>query len=236
MQGKSKTILLTGAGKGIGLAVTQHFIQHSFHHVIAISRNISALENWKKGLSSEKQAQLHLFSVDLTSDFSQFIHHLKEQFPSIDILINNAGLLINKPFQDIQQEELFSVFQTNVFAPFRLIQQCVPMMPTQSHILNIGSMGGFQGSSKFPGLAAYSSSKGALSVLTECLAEELKTAGISVNCLALGSVQTEMLATAFPNFQSPTNTTEMAEFICHFAENGNRWFNGKNIPVSISVP
>lgn len=236
MQEKTKTILLTGAGKGIGLAVVQHFITHSLHRVIAVSRNISELENWKNNLPSEKQAQLHLFSIDITNDFSTFIHQLKTQFPSIDILINNAGLLINKPFQEVNENELLAVFQTNVFAPFRLIQQCITMMPIKSHILNIGSMGGFQGSSKFPGLSAYSSSKGALAVLTECLAEELKPREIAVNCLALGSVQTEMLATAFPNFKSPTNTLEMAEFICHFALNGNRWFNGKNIPVSISVP
>ncbi len=236
MEQISKNILLTGAGKGIGLAVVQEFIRTTPHHVIAISRNISLLEDWKETLSPEKKTQLTIISCDITKNQQNCVEQIKQQFSSIDVLINNAGYLVNKPFQEISEEDLFQIFNTNVFASFQLIQRIYEIMPAHSHIINIGSMGGFQGSSKFPGLAAYSASKGALAVLTECLAEELKHLQISVNCLALGSVQTEMLAMAFPNFKSPTNTAEMAEFISDFAINGNRWFNGKNIPVSISVP
>lgn len=236
MKEKVKNILITGAGKGIGLAIVQEFINSSHHHIIALSRNIKSLEEWKISLPIEKQNQLSIISLDITTQLADLESYLDKNSIQLNACINNAGYLINKPFQEISKADLESIFETNVFAVFQLIQMLYKQMPTQSHIVNIGSMGGFQGSSKFPGLSAYSASKGALGILTECLAEELKTQEIAVNCLALGSVQTEMLATAFPNFQSPTNPQEMAEFICHFTENGHRWFNGKNIPVSISVP
>ncbi len=236
MKEKVKNILITGAGKGIGMAVVQEFINSSNHQIIAVSRNIEALEDWKRSLSLEKQKQLSILSLDITTQLADLANYLHNSFPEINACINNAGYLVNKPFYKITKDDLQTIFQTNVFAAFQLVQIIYKFMPSQSHIVNIGSMGGFQGSSKFPGLSAYSASKGALGILSECLAEELKTQEIAVNCLALGSVQTEMLATAFPNFQSPTNPQEMAEFICHFTENGHRWFNGKNIPVSISVP
>jgi NAD(P)-dependent dehydrogenase (short-subunit alcohol dehydrogenase family) len=97
-------------------------------------------------------------------------------------------------------------------------------------------MGGFQGSAKFKGLSLYSASKGALAILTECMAEEFKEKNINVNCLALGSVQTEMLAKAFPGYKAQSSPAEMAEFIANFALNAYKQINGKIIPVSASTP
>src|SRR5208282_5900863 len=99
-------------------------------------------------------------------------------------------------------------------------------------IVNISSIGGVQGSAKFKGLSAYSSSKAALINITECLAEEFKERGIAVNCLALGSVQTEMFSAAFPSFEAALTAEEMANYISEFAVTGNKYFNGKVIPVS----
>jgi NAD(P)-dependent dehydrogenase (short-subunit alcohol dehydrogenase family) len=128
------------------------------------------------------------------------------------------------------------MYNTNVFAPFLIIQDLLPLFNKNSHIINIGSIGGFQGSSKFPGLSAYSSSKAALAGLSECLAEELAPKKIKVNCLALGAVQTDMLEEAFPGYKAPLNPTEMATFITWFALNGKNYFNGKVLPVSLSTP
>jgi NAD(P)-dependent dehydrogenase (short-subunit alcohol dehydrogenase family) len=109
-------------------------------------------------------------------------------------------------------------------------------MQKGSHIVNISSMGGYQGSTKYRGLSYYSASKAALSSLTECLSEEFRESGIIVNCLALGSVGTGMLEKAFPGYKAPVNTTEMAEFISWFAINGSKIFNGKVLPVALSNP
>lgn len=231
------TILITGASKGIGFETVKLFSQSQNTFVVAVSRNIDPLTK----LVNQKNTHSVLpIKADITSpaDQKRIIKTLKALGLKIDILINNAGEIVNKPFEKITPKELHSVYNTNVFGPFTLIQTLLPYFNKKSktHIVNVGSFGGFQGSSKFPGLSAYSSSKAALCGLTECLAEELKPKNISVNCLAIGAVQTEMLGKAFPGYKAPLKANEMAEFICNFALTGQRYFNGKIIPVSSSTP
>jgi NAD(P)-dependent dehydrogenase (short-subunit alcohol dehydrogenase family) len=158
--------------------------------------------------------------------------HLK----SVDILINIAGLLINNEFTAITDNEAKSMMQINFFGPVAVIRTVKPFMTRGSHIVNISSMGGFQGSTKYRGLSFYSASKAAIGCMSECLAEEFKEYGISVNCLALGSVQTEMLEKAFPGYKAPVGAKEMAEFISDFSVNGHKFFNGKVIPVAVNNP
>jgi NAD(P)-dependent dehydrogenase (short-subunit alcohol dehydrogenase family) len=152
------------------------------------------------------------------------------------VLINNAGSLINKSFMHSTQLDFAEMLQNNFLGHIKMIQHITPLMPPKSHILNIGSMGGFQGSVKFPGLAAYSASKAALHTLTECLAIEFAEKQIAVNCLALGSAQTEMLEKAFPDYQSPVLAFEMGKYVADFALNGHKFFNGKIIPVAHTTP
>lgn len=156
----------------------------------------------------------------------------------MDILINNAGQLICKPFTALNDEDWQNVYSTNIFGPVRLIRLLLPLLEQSdlAHVLNIGSMGGVQGSSKFAGLSAYSSSKAALANLTECLAEEWRNTRIRTNCLALGAVQTEMLATAFPGYEAPLSSENMGQFVAWFATQGHRFFNGKILPVALSTP
>jgi len=160
------------------------------------------------------------------------------KFSKVDVLINNAGKLINKKFMEMSREEWASVFDLNFFGIVQLIKTLQPFLAksTLAHVVNIGSMGGVQGSSKFNGLSAYSASKAALANLTECLAEEFKELNIRMNCLALGAVNTEMLKDAFPGYVAPVNSAEMAEFIAHFSVTAHRFMNGKVIPVSINTP
>src|SRR5690606_21422943 len=153
-----------------------------------------------------------------------------------DILINNAGKLVNKPFATISREEFEAVYSVNVFGVATMIQKVLPFMASEGHIVNISSMGGVQGSVKFPGLAAYSSAKAAVITLTELLAEEYKETGPSFNVLALGAVQTEMLEEAFPGYKAPLSPTEMAAYIFDFALKGNAYYNGKLLQVSSTTP
>jgi 3-oxoacyl-[acyl-carrier protein] reductase len=154
----------------------------------------------------------------------------------VDILINNAGTLLNKPFAKTSMDDFETVYKTNVFGVAEMTRVVIPFMKNDSHVVTISSMGGVQGSMKFPGLAAYSSSKGAVITLTELLAEEYKEQGISFNVLALGAVQTEMLAEAFPGYEAPTTAMEMANYIYEFALTGNKYYNGKMLQVSSSTP
>lgn len=230
-------ILVTGASKGIGFELVKQLSEDPKNLVIAVSRNIKPLSLFVK------QNNTHSL-LPIQGDITNALHR-KKIFKTIkslelplNVLINNAGEIVNKSFETITEAEIKSVYDTNVFAPFLLIQQLLPLFNTgqRSHIVNISSMGGFQGSSKFPGLSAYSSSKSAIAGLTECLAEELKHKNIFVNCLAIGAVQTEMLNRAFPGYKAPLSAEEMAAYISDFALNGQKYFNGKIIPVSSSTP
>jgi 3-oxoacyl-[acyl-carrier protein] reductase len=230
-------ILITGASKGIGFEAAKLLAQNPDTLVIAVSRNIDALT---KLVEKQNTHALLPLKADITNPLHlrRIVSTIRTLKLPLDVLINNAGSIVNKPFEKISSKELQSVYATNVFAPFLLTQALLPLFnkKSRSHVVNISSMGGFQGSAKFPGLSAYSSSKGALSGLSECLAEELKEKNIAVNCLALGAVQTEMLQKAFPGYQAPLKPKEMAEFLCHFALTGQRFFNGKIIPVSSATP
>ena len=232
-------IIITGASRGIGFEVVKHLIDGEDHNIIAVSRNYKSLlmlEGQCKKIN--ENAAVIPVSLDLNSpDFEdKLIKTIEGRFKHIDILINNAGYIINKPLIEISNEEFDKVFSVNIKAPFRLVKALFPYFSSKAHIVNIASMGGVQGSMKFPGLSAYSASKGALAIMTEAMAEEFKEQGIAVNCLALGSAQTEMLKEAFPNYEAPVTAEQMAAFISYFALNGNNFFNGKTLPVAVTVP
>ncbi len=220
-------IIITGASRGIGFETAKKLAK--VHKVYCLSRNIEPL-------LALKNDNIIPISFDLVT----FDHHqldaVFKTVDSIDVIINNAGLLVNKPFMDITPIELQNMYSVNVTSPFRLIQYFYPKLTKTAHIVNISSMGGVQGSAKFPGLSGYSSSKGAMTILTECLAEEFKETGVRVNCLALGAVQTEMLEEAFPGYQAPFSPEKMANYVADFAINGKDFFNGKVMNVAVSTP
>ena len=226
-----KTIIVTGASKGIGLEVCRSLAKQG-HIVYALARSTEQLVE----LSKEYPNHIISYSCDLTesAQIELFIESLGDT--SIDALINNAGGLVNKPFLDLEISDWEHMLEINLLAVVRMVKALHPFMLPDSHIVNIGSMGGFQGSSKFPGLSAYSAAKGSLTILSECLATEFSDQRISVNCLCLGAVQTQMLEEAFPGYQAPLQADEMGGFISDFTLNGHRFFNGKSLPVALHNP
>lgn len=225
----NKNIIISGAGKGIGFELAKR-LASSGHRVLALSRNIEALQK----LDHPNISALP-FDLCETSGFSRLIPQL-EKLKSIDVLINNAGFLVSKPFAELTDGDFQKVFEVNFFGAVRLTRTVLPFMKKSGHVVNISSMGGVQGSVKFPGLAAYSSAKGAIITLTELLAEEHKERGPSFNVLALGAVQTQMLEEAFPGYQAPISAEGMAAYVADFALNGNRYYNGKILQVSTGTP
>ncbi len=228
-------IIVTGASKGIGFDTVLNLAEDSDNHILALSRDEAGLQQL---VQRATLGNVDYVIFDVTHpDWEPLLQKL-EALDCIDILINNAGILINKPFQELTTSDWQRTFATNVFGVVELVRMLLPYLEKsgKAHVVNISSMGGVQGSSKFPGLAAYSASKAAVANLTECLAEELKPQNIAVNCLAFGAVQTEMLETAFPGYQAPLGSAEMAEWVAWFCVNGQRFFNGKILPVSVSTP
>lgn len=225
-----KNIIITGTSRGIGFEMVKLFAEAG-HNVLALSRNSKPISDLNL-----KNVTALAFDISDASEIIKLSGFLQTQFQHVDVLINNAGFLVNKPFTEITDEEFKEAYKVNLFGPVSLIRSIMPFMDRKGHIVNISSMGGVQGSVKFPGLSAYSSSKGAILTLTELLAEEYKETGPSFNALALGSVQTEMLEEAFPGLKAALSAQEMAAYIMDFALNGNKYFNGKILQVSNSTP
>ena len=224
-----KNIIITGTSRGIGFELAMQFA-NAGHQVLAISRKIpqALLEH----------ENISCLSVNLSeeSEIQKVAHFVATSWKKVDIIIHNAGILVNKPFAQTTQEDFENVYKVNVFGVANLTRICLPYLQKGSHVVSISSMGGIQGSSKFAGLSAYSSSKGALITLSELLAEEYKESGIAFNVLAIGAVNTEMLQEAFPGYEAPISAQEMADYIFNFALTGNKYYNGKVLQVSSSTP
>ena len=225
-----KNVVITGTSRGIGFELAQLFAKNG-HQVLAISRN-------SKPLSDINHKNITVLSVDISknSDLKKITNFISNNWKQVDILINNAGKLINKPFTELSADDFLEVYKVNVFAVAEITKMTIPYLSKGSHVVTISSMGGIQGSMKFPGLAAYSSAKGAVITLSELLAEEYKKQQIAFNVLALGAVQTEMLAEAFPDYKAPISAKGMANYIYDFSLTGNTFYNGKVLQVSSTTP
>jgi len=227
-------IIINGGTRGIGRDVALSLAADPANKILVTGRNALALDSLK-ALNNN----ILTFKIDL-SEFESYSESFNEFIASnlknVDILINMAGTLVSEKFDNISEKDARKMMEVNFFGTAFMIRLVKPFMKKGSHIVNISSMGGFQGSVKFAGLSFYSASKAALANLSECLAVEYSEAGISVNCLALGAVQTEMLEEAFPGYQAPVSSEEMARYISDFALHGNKYFNGKIIPVAVNTP
>ena len=226
----TKTVIITGTSRGIGFELV-HLFAHAGYAVLALSRNAKPVSN----LNFENITALS-FDLNKTEDYERVTAFVEKEWSHVDILINNAGTLLNKPFSDTTFEDFQQLYNTNVFGVAELTRHMIPFMSKSGHVVTISSMGGVQGSVKFPGLAAYSSSKGAVISLTELLAEEYKETGPSFNVLALGAVQTEMLEEAFPGYEAPNTAAQMGAYIFEFSKTGQQFYNGKLLQISSSTP
>lgn len=223
-----KTLFVTGASQGMGFQICKQAVA-SGHRVYAVSRNIAPLKTLKG---------VNAFTLDISDESStlEFSNRLMDQGVKIDALINNAGTLRNLPFESTTTADFEAVYKVNVFGLASVTRGLLPLIAPEGHVVNISSMGGIEKISKFPGLAAYSSSKAAVNILTELLAEEYKATGPSFNALALGAVQTEMLEQAFPGYKAPVTAEAMGAYILRFALEGQHLYNGKILPISMSTP
>jgi short-subunit dehydrogenase len=228
----SKTVVIVGASRGIGKALVENFAKRGGFKIIALSRNLEKMQ-----AEFTLYSNVNCFEFDLEKDVKNQAEKIFKSIGKVDYLINNAGFLVNKPFEEISSLELQKSYQINLFGVFESVQAIIPHLnPISSHIVNISSMGGFQGSMKFAGLSAYSTSKAALCSFTELFSEEYKNSTIAMNCICLGSVQTEMLEEAFPGYQAPLNPAQVSEYISDFAMNAHKYMKGKIIPLSLTNP
>jgi 3-oxoacyl-[acyl-carrier protein] reductase len=235
-------IVITGASRGIGYRTALGFTARA-NRVFALSRNREGLDR----LVNESNGKVEGIVCDISDEASvkNAVSEISNKVSSIEILINNAGLLVNKSIENLSVSDWKNVYGVNVFGVFNLTKELLSLLRkgelsafsgVHSHVVNISSMGGVQGSMKFAGLSAYSSSKGALITMTECFSQELQEEGIRVNCVALGSVETEMFAQAFPGIKAGAQVKGISQWIVDFSSTGWRFFNGKTLPASTMTP
>jgi NAD(P)-dependent dehydrogenase (short-subunit alcohol dehydrogenase family) len=229
-------IIVNGGSGGIGREVVLQMANDRDNQILFTGRSEERLKEIAALCTNENVSYLRFDLSVLENEAEAVREQVFNRFSRLDIMINCAGSLVVRDFLKISGHDARMMMETNFFGPATFINMVVPLMAKGSHIINISSMGGFQGSSKYKGLSYYSASKAALACLTECLAVELAEHGICVNCLALGSVQTEMFENAFPGFKAPLRPAEIADFISYFAVNGSKFFNGKILPVAVSNP
>lgn len=225
----SKNIIITGTSRGIGYEMALQFA-NAGHQVLAISRKTQQV------LMEHENITCLPIDISDENQLDQVLNFVSKTWEKVDVLIHNAGSLLHKNFTEISSQEFQNIYKVNVFAVAELTKICIAFMEKGSHVVTISSMGGIQGSMKFAGLSAYSSSKGAVITLSELLAEEYKEQGISFNVLALGAVNTEMLQEAFPGYEASLSAKEMADYIFNFALTGNKYYNGKVLQVSSTTP
>ncbi|MBI3577599.1 SDR family oxidoreductase [Candidatus Gottesmanbacteria bacterium] len=235
-------IIITGAGGGLGEATVLALARMGKHRIVGVGRSKKHLDAVQRKRDQEHTASEFIPIVfDLTSDESDFSKKLRPQIEgvcdSIDCLINNAGRFETITFVQSTQKDWQAMIDVNLLGPMKLIRSLFSLMTRApcAHIVNIGSMAGFQGSQKFAGLSAYSSSKASLACMTECLAQELPT-NIRVNCLCFGSIATKMFRRAFPTDTAAISADEAGSFVANFALSGWKMFHGKIIPVTVKTP
>jgi NAD(P)-dependent dehydrogenase (short-subunit alcohol dehydrogenase family) len=235
-------IVISGVSSGIGRATVLALAEMGQHQIFGISRDAKKLEKLRLDVERKGQgSQFSFLAFDLAAqDYDQLSNAFVDFFElnegnHIDILINNAAFLETKPLTEVDFQTWEQHMLINAFAALKLSQTMLRFFAPDllSHIVNIGSMGGVQGTEKFPGLGVYSASKAALNSLTESMATEWKSLNIHTNSINPGSVQTEMLEAAFPGFKAPITSDEMGKFIADFALNYGKLNNGRIIEVSL---
>ncbi|NNC84491.1 MAG: SDR family NAD(P)-dependent oxidoreductase, partial [Bacteroidia bacterium] len=154
-----KNILITGVSSGIGFHLVKTFSNLPGYNIIGFSRNKNKLKQLKSGIKSSNGSNLYLESIDINKLTSKKLQQIfaKHKIKKLDVLINNAGLLINKPFLKLKPADWQSIYNTNVFSQVALIQYCYALLKKSknAHIVNISSLGGIPVTDKFPGLSAY---------------------------------------------------------------------------------
>lgn len=190
---KRDTVLITGASRGIGSAIAKSLAKENYNIVINFRKNeIEAKRVFDE--IKEYNSNVLMIKADIrkTEDVENMFLEIEKIFGNVDILINNAGISSVKFFQDITEEEWEDMFNVNVHGAYRCIKRAIPSMISNRYgkIIGISSIWGVTGGSLE---AHYSATKGAIISMNKALAKELGYSGITVNTVAPGGIDTDML-------------------------------------------
>ena len=187
-----RTALITGASRGIGLAIAEAYARNGANLILSATKE-SSLEGAKNYLS-KYDVEISYFAVDLADmdDVDRLFSFCIEREPFLDTLINNAGIHIGKPFTEYEMDEFDRLMRINVYSVFRLTQLAIDHMQTigRGKVINIASTAGLKES---PNQVPYNTSKHAVVGMTKCVALENARNGITVNAICPGIVETDLI-------------------------------------------
>jgi 3-oxoacyl-[acyl-carrier protein] reductase len=229
-----KNLLITGAGKGLGLEIIRMAALDSGYRIFAVARDISNIES----VECCQGTEIVGISCDLGIEMQvrDLVDRIKEYDGILDGMILNAGVFLRTPLESSSWTDLERLMRVNCYSCFSLSAGLSEKMSSGSHIILVSSMGGFQGSSKFAGNTGYCMSKGAMTTLGECLSSEYAGRNIAVNVVCPGAVRTSMLSQAFPEYEGGVSPKYMGTWLWAFYKEGRSLFNGRVIPISTQNP
>ncbi|KAH8651575.1 hypothetical protein BGZ60DRAFT_473694 [Tricladium varicosporioides] len=233
---QGKIVLVTGSSRGADIIIT-YTSSFSRKLVSTLQEEIRSLPHKPNSIAIQVDLRDPIAPSQIISEIQAWRETKDFQ---LNILVNNAGSEIVKPLGDITVEDFNSVYALNVLAPALLTQSLLPYMPANSRIINLSSVGARSG---FPNLSLYCSSKAALEALTRCWASELGDNGTTVNCVAPGPVESEMLKNIPREIVERQmegtqvgkrlgRVEEIGRVVCWLASPESSWITGQTINAS----
>lgn len=191
---KNKVAIVTGGSRGIGRAIVEALTERGCDVAFNYSKSHEAALELEKTVKA-KGVRCKAECVDIKDfeDVKEWIAQVKEDFGRIDILINNAGIVVDKPLMMMSRADWDEVIDTNLSGMFNAARACIVtfMKQKSGDIVNISSVSGVIG---LPGQTNYSASKGGMNAFTKALAKEVGRYGIRVNAVAPGFIETDILS------------------------------------------
>ena len=184
-----KSVLITGASRGIGKATALKFAEEGYATYLTCSNSITELKAVMDEINAMGKAPCSIFQCD-ASDFHK-VEEMFQKLPALDVVVNNAGIAYYGLLQDMLPQDWQKIIDTNLTSMFYTSKLCIPGMLSKGNgrIINVSSIWGNDGGS-FE--VAYSASKGGVNTFTKALAKELAPSNIAVNAIAFGAIDTEM--------------------------------------------
>lgn len=224
--------IVTGASSGIGYQLVLSLCKNGANKIMAIARREENLKQLQQECWDAYQQQIEIWPIDITKINESLWQEKLNHWKTIHVLINNAAVLINKSVFEIETQEWHRLFDTNFFSVINLVKYSLPFMnEPYKTIVNIGSIGAVERIQKFPQIGGYTCTKAALHILTEIMAAELHSKGITCNALCLGATDTPMLHSFIKTLKNVNLPEDVADFIADFALRRGVICNGQILPI-----
>ncbi|MER2533399.1 MAG: SDR family oxidoreductase [Candidatus Competibacter sp.] len=216
--------LITGGGRGIGAATAEALARKGAHVIVASRTEAELIATVARLRAAGLDASLQVLDVADDAAVDAAFDRIAAEFGRLDILVNNAAIIASGTFAEMTMADWDRLMAVNLRGAVLCARRAFRLMQERGgSIVNVSSLGGVPSTEKFPGYAAYTVSKFALTGLTEALAAEGKACNIRVNGVAPGAVDTDMLRKAAPHLRTRTTPADVAKviaFLCDPAESG----------------